>query len=204
MHRRAFSLLELSVVIVVAGVAAAVAVPRFMGSTSHTRLQAAAMRMAQDLEATREKARTLGVYQTVCFSNEGYVIVDRTPDTEVKRTISLANDPYACQIAWVALATGSELNFDGFGVPSTAAKIKITNGNQVYLVSVAPGSGAVTVSPRMNKPQGDALDPQVTPIPMPTGVAAIVPPVRVVTKVRYGSTSFDASISVIELVDEIK
>ncbi len=194
-------MLELTVVIVVMGTAAAVAVPRFMNSTKRSRLQAAAQRLAQDIEVSRERARTLGVYQTFYFSTDGYIIMDRTATTEVKRMVTLSDDPYDCTIGWVALKTGTDFSFDGFGVPSTSAIVKITNGTDAYLVSIAAGSGAVTASGRLDPTAAATADASVTPTAIAAEVDSVTPAPRVNTKVRFTVPLVNVNVNVANLIE---
>lgn len=196
--RRAFSLLELTVVVVIVATAAVIVVPRVMGVTQRSRLKAACQRLVQDVEATRERARTLGVYQTFCFSSEGYTIVQRTPTVEEKVSVSLAEDPYHASIGWVKLQSGTELSFDPFGVPSSSACVKVTNGTDSYYVTISSGTGIATPSERKSATQAAAIDVTVTPTPIAVDIEAIVPAPRLTVKVRYDANA--PSISVISAV----
>jgi prepilin-type N-terminal cleavage/methylation domain-containing protein len=170
---RGFSMLETVVVISVIGVGAAIAVPKYGASVARSRLTAAAQRLAQDVEATRERARTLGVYQTMSFSKEGYVIMERAALTETKRSVSLTEDPYAARIDWVSLKSGTELDFDGFGTPSTSAVVKIVSGSNSILVTIAQGSGQVDVSEIMVPVQVAPIDASTTKTVIPVAVDSV-------------------------------
>lgn len=204
MARRAFSLLELTIVVVILATAAVIAVPRVFGTTSRARLQAAAQRLAQDIEGTRERARTLGIYQTMCFSTEGYTIVERTPTTEEKVSTLLNEDPYHATIGWVVLRSGSELSFDGFGVPSTAAMIKVTNGTDAYLVSVNAGTGNVGVSSRATDTQADTAKAAETPVAIVDEVTDIAPTPRTNVKVRFGVINIELDTTVTNVIEAVE
>ncbi|MFO0830272.1 MAG: type II secretion system protein [Phycisphaerales bacterium] len=203
MHRRAFTLLEVTIVVVILATAALIATPRLFGTTSRARLQAAAQRFAQDVEATRERARTLGVYQTMCFSGTGYTIMQRTPSTEEKVTVVLADDPYRSQIGYVSLKSGSELSFDAFGVPSSSALVKITNGNDSYYVTINAGSGATGVSGRTSSTAAAAIDASVTPTGIAVNVAAINPLPRVSVDVRFDANGTNLATTVTSIIDAL-
>jgi prepilin-type N-terminal cleavage/methylation domain-containing protein len=204
MARRAFSLLELTIVVVILAAAAVIAAPRVFGTTSRARLQAAAQRLAQDIEATRERARTLGIYQTMCFSTEGYTVIERTPSTEEKVSTLLNEDPYNATIGWVVLKSGSELSFDGFGVPSTAAMVKVTNGRDAYIVSVNAGAGSVAVSSRASDAQADTAKASETPVAIADDVADIIPTPRVNVKVRFGVINVELDTTVTSVIEAVE
>ncbi len=200
MARRAFSLLELTLVIVVLATASVIAVPRLMSATRRARLHAAVQRLVQDLNATRERARTMGVYQTFCFSKEGYTIVQRTPTTEQKAEVILTDDPYHAGIGWVKFASGTELSFDGFGVPSSSTCVKVTNGTEAYYVTVAAGSGVSTTSEMKNPSEAATIDASVTPTPIVATLLDIVPVPRITGKVRFTASGSNVVVNIFNIV----
>lgn len=64
---RGVTLVELTMVVLIIDILAMVAAPRHIGSLAHFRVEAAARRIAADLEWARQTARTTGVNQTVTF-----------------------------------------------------------------------------------------------------------------------------------------
>jgi len=65
---RAFSLIEVVLVLSLLAVVAAIAIPRYAASLSHYRLDAAARRVAADLALARQRAKTTGTSQPVAFA----------------------------------------------------------------------------------------------------------------------------------------
>jgi prepilin-type N-terminal cleavage/methylation domain-containing protein len=66
--RRALNLMELVIVMLIMGIMAAVAVPRYVDSVCRFRVEAAARRLATDLEYARQNAKTESILQGVTFN----------------------------------------------------------------------------------------------------------------------------------------
>ena len=73
---RAFSLLELTMVLAIMGVVAAMAVPRYAAFLSRSHLNVAITRIGTDLERLRRTAKQTGASQTVTFipASDSYAV----------------------------------------------------------------------------------------------------------------------------------
>jgi len=127
--RAAFSLIELVVVIVIIGVMAAVAVPRFASAAGRYRLDAAARRVAADLRLARSTAmsRSANVQFLFDFAGTQYSIynVQDIDRQGVHINVQLDEDPYHVDLVSVFGTTngGVSIIFDGFGRPDQGGDI---------------------------------------------------------------------------------
>ncbi|MFN7613934.1 MAG: Tfp pilus assembly protein FimT/FimU, partial [Phycisphaerae bacterium] len=71
-RHRAFSMIELVIVLVIVGVTAAIAVPRYVNSVQRTKVDGAARRIAADIERLRDRARAQGREQRMYLATAGY------------------------------------------------------------------------------------------------------------------------------------
>lgn len=148
-----FTLIELVLVILIAGVMAALAVPRFANSMSSYQAQMAARRLAVDLEMARSLARARSADITVRFTTatHRYELVGLTlPDNPSKPyVVVLNNDPYKSQITALSLpgaSPASSLVFDGYGKPKLTGNGSVTvrSGGKTHTLTIDAGSGRVT------------------------------------------------------------
>ena len=144
-----FTLIELVIVVMILGIMAAVAMPRFADSLSQHRVDAAAKRIEADLELARRRARISSAAQSVQFDAgaQSYVLpgvphVDH-PDRDYQ--VELARPPYEASIVSADLGGDSELLFDGYGAPDSAATIVIQSGKHQKTITVDPDTGEASV-----------------------------------------------------------
>ena len=149
--RRAYSLLELSLVVAIIGFLAAIAVPRMADATTRHRVQAAGQRIVHDLTLAQKQARCTSTSRTVVFdiASDSYAIIgenhlDRTGATWEVR---LAEPPYRTHIFVAQLDiedTNPKFIFDGYGMPEQDGVIIIGIGQHYRMISVDAESGEVT------------------------------------------------------------
>jgi Tfp pilus assembly protein FimT len=155
------SLLEVTVVIAVAGVATAVAVPRYLDSVERTRLESAAKRVAADIDATRQRAITNGVPQSILFDASGYTISICTLSSTTTQRVDLTAPPYSAKATAARVAGNSTLTFDQFGASTTPALISVKTGYLVRYISFNPDSASIEVtqaSPLKNVGDGSMIN----------------------------------------------
>jgi prepilin-type N-terminal cleavage/methylation domain-containing protein len=150
-HARApaFTLVELVLVLAIAGLAAALAAPRYAAALSRYRVEAAARRVAADLQFAQAKARATGTKRAIRFNRDSnsYTLSGESglsaPGSGY--VVDLSLDPYRSSIATVSFAGAGSLVFNGFGVPGSAGFVTVRCGKETRTVSVDSGSGFTSI-----------------------------------------------------------
>ena len=143
---RAFTFAEIVVVLIIMGIVAAVAIPKWSAALQTNRLTSAANRVISDLARAKAAAYTTSGNKTVTFtvgssqySIAGFTSLERASGTYA---VNLADSPYYCQIQTVFGGTGTQtITFNGFGVPDKGGSIVLTNGGAQKTVVVDSYSG---------------------------------------------------------------
>lgn len=149
----AYSLMELTVVLVIVALGAGIAVPRYAGSLSRYRVDMAGKRLAADLALAQSAARSTGTFQQVKFgiASDGYQLVEQGSllNDGRKMTVLLNVDPYYTTIVTVKDGNGAlvpTMKFDGFGQPDQSLTVKLRSGTHTRTVTVDKVSGAINVA----------------------------------------------------------
>jgi prepilin-type N-terminal cleavage/methylation domain-containing protein len=167
---RAFTLVELIVVMVIVAIMAAVAVPAFSNSGS-SRAAVAARMISRDLAYARERAIATGTRTWVVFSpgTQSYSVLAEDPTNPGRANASPLNDPLnngkryieylnSGELVGITLTgatfdSGTEIGFDWVGKPynsgstllSAAGTVTLSAGG--YTVTVQPATGLAKVTP---------------------------------------------------------
>jgi len=151
---QAFTIAELVLVIVIIGVLAGIAGPRYAGAVTRYRLDSAAKRIAADIALARADARSGSMPQAVIFtpaSNNyqlpGVTTLDRRSTNYV---VNLASDPYLVTLTSAAFGPVggpmiTTVTFDIYGVPDNGGSVVITSGGINKTITLDPNSGNTTI-----------------------------------------------------------
>ncbi|MCK4661092.1 MAG: prepilin-type N-terminal cleavage/methylation domain-containing protein [Phycisphaerae bacterium] len=150
-HTRAFSLLELAIVVMIISLLATIAVPRYANAIAQQRVEAAARRIALDLEGARRRARATSSSQAVQFSlaNSSYTLagVSDMDQADSTYTVEMSKPPYEATIITANFADSTEITFDGYGTPLDGAggSVVVQVGTRAKTITVDGETGQVTI-----------------------------------------------------------
>jgi prepilin-type N-terminal cleavage/methylation domain-containing protein len=167
-RRRAFSLIELVVVLSIVGVMAAVAIPRYGRAISRTRVEQAADRVVHDLHLAADRARALSQpYHAVFSTTKDYYrlaegVATKAGILDRQSVVYLGRDPYLVNILQVNFGGSVGVTFDAFGTPDAHGQISLRAGNVVRFVTLDANSRA-TVSIPAFMPIPDPKPDPITP-----------------------------------------
>lgn len=145
---RGFTLIEVTIVLLVISIITALAVPRLIDALSYHRIEAAAQRVRRDLELARRIAQTRSASQSVQFdaANNLYDIpgladFDRSGQSY---RVRLDQSPTTATTSAVDFGGDGEVIFNGYGLPDTSGSVTIRVGGYQRVVVVEP-DGCVVV-----------------------------------------------------------
>jgi prepilin-type N-terminal cleavage/methylation domain-containing protein len=155
-----FSLIEVVIVVVIIGILATIAVPKFADASSGRRLSAASKVIQADLEIVKKRARATSKPHTIKFypDQEFYVVVEGTDVARENIVLyrDLSIEPYSLEINRTNLGSGQVSIITPFGDVSPGFTVQIRDqGTDVNVVvsGVASTGDAITDS----APDGDTL-----------------------------------------------
>jgi len=147
--RRAFTLPELVIVVLIIAILSAAAVPNLMKSVELFHAEAAAKRIKVDLEMARGRARSTSASQLVDFdtTSHSYTIpnLPGLDHSSSDYTVDLTREPYGSLLTLVDFDGTEEVTFSGYGVPDNGGSIEVQAGTNVRTVLVESTTGKVTI-----------------------------------------------------------
>lgn len=152
---RGFSMLELVIVVVVVGVVAALAVPRYAAARSQYRVQGAAQRVMADYLGLRRRAMAESGSARL-LAEEGrsvYLLQCRSRDAQFNdvtnsQRVDLGSEPYVASIMKVTQSTGSDLGFDAYGAVLGTGALTLRSVWTACTVSFDSAGGAAAGAPK--------------------------------------------------------
>jgi len=155
MRSRAFTLIELLIVLSVIGTVSLIAVPRYARSLERYQADAAARRIVADLQRAQARARTKGAHVTVAFDTDldRYEIPDvpSLKDPTSGTVVEVGAAPFRATLVTaafdnpVAADLTSDVIFDGYGMPDSGGSVLIRAGDVTRTIVLDAETGKVTI-----------------------------------------------------------
>ncbi len=144
-----FTLVEIVMVILLLGIIAAIAVPRFSDSLADLQAAAIARQIAQDIATVRRVARVTSTTKSISFDSadqtytlNGVSNPDRRSDAYV---VSITTHAPQATFGVINLGGDALLTFNGFGLPDSGGTIDVQVGQATKQVVIDAVTGSATV-----------------------------------------------------------
>ncbi len=148
-NARAFSLLELVMIIAIIAIVSAIAVPRYGNSLARYHAEVTARRVVADLGLAQAMARTTTSAVTVTFEvqNNRYELqgVEAADDPGQDASLTLSAPPYYAQLVAAVFGGDEVVIFDGYGMPDSGGSVDITAGGVTKTIQLDPETGRAVV-----------------------------------------------------------
>ena len=149
LERRAFTLVELVIVVLIMGIVAATAAPKFARNLRQSRLDSACLRIKADLALARQTAIGRSSVQSVQFANGSgvYTLPAMThPDhPSLAYSVDLSGEPYNATVSSAVFGGSATVQFDRFGQPNSGGVVTVAVGGSTKTVSVEATGGVATI-----------------------------------------------------------
>ena len=146
---RAFTLIELVVVIVLIGIVSAVAIPRFAASAVRYRVDSATHLFLADFGFVSNRAESKSQTRSITFKGlqDSYILVgERDPANPlIDRAIDLSRSPYEVNMLGASFGGDTQLDISGYGLPLESGQVTFAAGLLARRVSITAGSPTVTI-----------------------------------------------------------
>ena len=149
LRRRGFSLPELTIVTLIIGIVAVVAIPRYGRSIAQFRAEAAAKRIAADLMYARQTAMNQGDSKQVTFviGTNSYSMpnVPHPDRSSPSYSVNLSSTAYPAKITAADFGGTLNVTFDRFGQPNVAGSVTVKSDEFQKSVNLNAVTGIATV-----------------------------------------------------------
>ena len=148
--RLGFTLVELTIVLLLMATMAVVAVPRWTASLQKLRVSNAANRIVADFARVQSAAYNSSSTKTMTFTIDSsqYTVagVQSLNNNAGPYIVTLSADPFQCRLVSVWGLTGNQsMTFNGYGVPNRGGNIIVAAGSYQKTIVVDAASGTAVV-----------------------------------------------------------
>lgn len=144
-----FTLLDVLMTVLIIGIVATAAGPRFSNALHKMRAESAAKRVKADLGWVRQNAIASSVTRTIQFTpgSNSYSVagLPNLNNSSQPYVVSLSEYPCTAVLYSASFGGGGSLQFDWFGKPSSGGTITIKAGSFQQTVTVNAESGKASI-----------------------------------------------------------
>jgi type II secretory pathway pseudopilin PulG len=152
--RSGLTLADIVVTVLINGIIAALAVPKYAESVEHFQLEASAKHVAADIRHARQHAKVTGSTQSVVFtpSTDSYDLPGMNDLNQSGRPfeVILPNTRYPAALISASFGvdgSSTTVVFDMFGRPDYGGNLVLGVGSEPRTISIDGVSGTVSVQP---------------------------------------------------------
>lgn len=148
-NRKAFSLVEVVLVLAILAILVAIAAPRYGTAVARYQAEMAARRVVADLALARSRARISSTQHTVTFSPaaDQYQLpgVADLKNSSVDYLVDLSAHPYHADLLSADFGGDATVVFDGYGTPDSSGQIVIEVGDIQKIIALDQDTGKASV-----------------------------------------------------------
>ena len=146
---RGITLCELIIVVLILGLIAGAALPRFASSLAQQQAVTLARQITMDIETARRVARTSSTVKSITFDtvNKTYTLngVINPNRHDAEYLVTLANAASGASFGTINLGGDAVLIFNGYGIPDSGGTIQVRVGSVTKTVVVDALTGSTTI-----------------------------------------------------------
>ncbi len=148
-ERRAFTLVEMVIVVLIIGILTAGAAPKFSAGLKQAQADAACLRVKADLNLARQTAISQSAAQSVVFT-VGSAVYNLPGLTDPDRpalpyAVNLGDGSYRAVVTSATFGAGTTVQFDRYGQPASGGVVSLSAGGVAKTISVDATSGVVSI-----------------------------------------------------------
>lgn len=149
LSRKAFSLLEIVLVLAILAILVAMAAPRYGTAVARYQAEMAARRVVADLALSRSRARITSTQHTVAFTPaaDQYQLpgVADLKNSAADYLVDLSARPYHADLLSADFGGDGTVVFDGYGKPDSSGQVIVQVGDIQKIIALDQDTGKASV-----------------------------------------------------------